>query len=229
MAGRLSPTASIPRSELIREVDERLGSHLLHYLSLQGLVREDDQGWAMTERGGLVFTPVAMAQFGFYREAYGPVAERIPEMLGGELSYGRDVVRNAEALGRHSGTLLHRFHIPMVLKALSDLDATHVLDLGCGGGRMLVDVCLQHPEIRGIGLDIAPAAIESARKLAKAEGVADRLEFLVGDAFQPSTCLRSVWRQTFSWQLVCYMSTSATESRRWSIFSTLGRNCWARH
>jgi SAM-dependent methyltransferase len=187
MAGRLSHTSSVPRSELIGELDERLANHLLHYLQLQGYLRAEDQGWAMSERGRLVFTPVAMAQFGFYREAYGPVAERIPELLRGELSYGADVVRNAEALGRHSGTLLHRFHIPMVLQTLSDLDAICVLDLGCGGGRMLVDVCLRHPKIHGVGLDIAPAAIESARKLAASEGLADRLDFVVGDAFKPGT------------------------------------------
>jgi cyclopropane fatty-acyl-phospholipid synthase-like methyltransferase len=61
------------------------------------------------------------------------------------------------------------------------------LDLGCGGGSLLVELCLARPDLSGVGIDIAPEAIEAAERLAASQGVADRVEFAVADAFDPDS------------------------------------------
>jgi SAM-dependent methyltransferase len=56
-------------------------------------------------------------------------------------------------------------------------------DLGCGDGRIVVTAAKRRGA-RGVGIDIDPARIEEARQNAQQAGVANRVEFHVGDLFQ---------------------------------------------
>jgi SAM-dependent methyltransferase len=128
-----------------------------------------------------------MAQLGFYRHAYGPVFDRMTELLKGNVRYGKDVHRNGEALGRHCAVAFHYFGTGVALEALASLGANTVLDLGCGGGQFLIDACQRNPKLRGIGLDISADAIDFARKLVDKAGLSDRIKLVVGDAFRPES------------------------------------------
>lgn len=57
-----------------------------------------------------------------------------------------------------------------------------VYDLGCGDGRILIEAARRYGA-RGVGIDIDPALIESARAAAAEAGVAGRISFRVGDLF----------------------------------------------
>jgi 2-polyprenyl-3-methyl-5-hydroxy-6-metoxy-1,4-benzoquinol methylase len=56
-----------------------------------------------------------------------------------------------------------------------------LLDIGCGDGRVCA-VAAKLVGCRAIGLDVSPACIESANKLAKEEGVASLCQFFQLDA-----------------------------------------------
>lgn len=56
-----------------------------------------------------------------------------------------------------------------------------VADLGCGAGVILCDVLLRRPMWKGHGLDISPAAVDYAERLAKHQGVAERADFCTGN------------------------------------------------
>lgn len=187
LRAKLRADRSTPAATLLEGVDYHLGEHLLHYLAIHGVVEADAVGYRLTVLGDDLMSDVALAQLGAYREAYGPVFNEMTALLSKEKLYGADVSRNGSALSRHSAVLFHTFHTPIVVSALRDLGASCVLDLGCGAGRSLVDACHRDPELRGIGLDISPDAIEVARRLAYEEGLTDRLEFVVGDAFRPDS------------------------------------------
>ena len=58
-----------------------------------------------------------------------------------------------------------------------------VYDLGCGDGRIVVAAAKNHGA-RGVGIDIDPERIAEATTLARREGVADRVTFILGDLFQ---------------------------------------------
>jgi SAM-dependent methyltransferase len=61
-----------------------------------------------------------------------------------------------------------------------------VVELGCGTGVVARAVAAREGfSGRVIGIDQSPALIEAARRLAADEGVADRVEFMVGDAQAP--------------------------------------------
>ena len=56
-------------------------------------------------------------------------------------------------------------------------------DLGCGDGRIVVTAAKTRGA-RGTGIDLNPVRIAEAKENAKAAGVADRVNFKVGDLFQ---------------------------------------------
>lgn len=58
-----------------------------------------------------------------------------------------------------------------------------VYDLGCGDGRIVITAAKERGA-RGVGIDIDPARIREARQNARDAGVADRVEFRVGDLFE---------------------------------------------
>src|SRR5437764_5674338 len=143
-------------AELAEGLDEHLTRHTLRYLAIKRVVDRDGDAYRLTEQGRKLLSEVSLAQIGFYVEAYGPVMERIPERLTGEQRYGRDVVRDGAALGRHSAAMFHTFHAPTVQRMLEHVDATCVLDVGCGAGPLLVAACRSNPDLKGVGLDIDP-------------------------------------------------------------------------
>jgi SAM-dependent methyltransferase len=57
-----------------------------------------------------------------------------------------------------------------------------VYDLGSGDGRILV-LAAQKYGARGVGIEIQPRLVETARQVARQGEVADRVEFIEGDLF----------------------------------------------
>jgi SAM-dependent methyltransferase len=58
-----------------------------------------------------------------------------------------------------------------------------VYDLGCGDGRIVVTAAKERGA-RGTGIDLNPERIAEAKANAKAAGVEDRVNFMVGDLFK---------------------------------------------
>ncbi|BBK42743.1 hypothetical protein STVA_27630 [Allostella vacuolata] len=82
----------------------------------------------------------------------------------------------------------HRIHDPFTPEKLATLGAalrlepgTRVLDLGSGSGEMLCTWARDHG-ISGTGIDLSQLFTEQARLRADELGVADRVEFIHGDA-----------------------------------------------
>ncbi|MFC0252193.1 SAM-dependent methyltransferase [Massilia consociata] len=64
-------------------------------------------------------------------------------------------------------------------------------DLGCGDGRIVVTAAKVHGA-RGTGIDLNPVRIAEAQENAKKAGVADRVNFRVGDLFKTDVSPASV-------------------------------------
>ena len=59
---------------------------------------------------------------------------------------------------------------------------SRVLDVGCGGGQHAVHMASRRPDLHVTGVDLSPELVRRARRLAAKAGVADRVEFVEGDA-----------------------------------------------
>lgn len=91
--------------------------------------------------------------------------------------------RDTAAIGLAAGDANRCYFDPVfwaVMEAL-DFEVTAAVDLGCGGGGRLTQMVTRCPGARGIGVDIAPAALRSAAEHADAAGVADRVELIQAD------------------------------------------------
>ncbi|WP_410658130.1 SAM-dependent methyltransferase [Amycolatopsis sp. lyj-112] len=181
-----------PEDGLLAGTVESIGLDFLKYLEMRGVLEQRADGYFLTRQGELLTEDVSLARLGVYLESYGPVVSRTSELLTGKATYGVDVHREGGPLGKHSASLFSIFHTPVLVEAMRGRGVQRMLDVGCGGGSLLVDACLRDPDLTGIGLDIDADAVEEAKRLASREGVADRLEFVVGDAFDPK-----------SWPSVC--------------------------
>jgi len=188
----LVPAGGVPH--LVRNV--------LRYLEIRGVTESSGIEWAgaepapgsehggrwrLTERGAVLLSEVGSSLLGFYVEAYGPVLARVGGLLDGTVDYGPDVERDTEALGRRCEPMTISF-LARLLRRLMDARGAHsVLELGCGTGGLALHMARTDPRFRAIGLDIAPDAIALASGRLAGSGLADRVGFVLGDAFRPDT------------------------------------------
>ena len=98
--------------------------------------------------------------------------------------YGPD-----QAEGQARGTRsVYRAEIESWLAAVPELaerlasGSARVLDIGCGIGWSSVCMAKAHPGVVVDGVDLDPGSIDAARRVADAEGVADRVRFELRDA-----------------------------------------------
>jgi SAM-dependent methyltransferase len=197
MLAKLRSGQKCSAEDLLDDLDHDIGEKFLKYLTVSDLLETSDGAYTLSNNGNLLTADVPLARLGIYLEAYGPVIQKMGDLLSGRAVYGEDVNRDGGSLGKHCATVFTNYYTPVILKAMSNTGATRLIDLGCGAGRMLIDACLQDPAVTGIGIDISPAAIEVARETASTLGLGDRLQFLVADAFDPA-----------SWPVECYAADS---------------------
>lgn len=60
-------------------------------------------------------------------------------------------------------------------------DGGHVLDVGTGPGMLLLEIARSRPDLRATGVDLEPAMVEIAARLADDEGLAARVTFHAAD------------------------------------------------
>jgi cyclopropane fatty-acyl-phospholipid synthase-like methyltransferase len=75
--------------------------------------------------------------------------------------------------------------VTAMLKMASVTKDDVVYDLGCGDGRIVIAAARQFGA-RGVGVDIDPQRIAEAQAAADKAGVRDKVQFLVGDIFDPN-------------------------------------------
>jgi release factor glutamine methyltransferase len=110
--------------------------------------------------------------------------EPVSRILGRREFYGRDFRLTPDVLDPRPET---ETVVEAALAALRGIGTEHplILDLGTGSGALLVTLLAECRRARGVGLDLAPAALVVARANARAHGVADRAAFVAGDWMAP--------------------------------------------
>ncbi|SOD91590.1 class I SAM-dependent methyltransferase [Streptomyces sp. Ag109_G2-15] len=144
-----------------------------------------DSDGRRTVRPGLAFdeTYRTKALFHWLCRGSAELFTAMPDVMRNGNRTGRFYRRDAEAISRACADIDAEFFKPAFWAAMDalDFDFSLVVDLGCGGGSRLTQILRRHPETRGLGIDIAPAALDLARSDAAEAGVGDRLSFMHGD------------------------------------------------
>jgi release factor glutamine methyltransferase len=71
------------------------------------------------------------------------------------------------------------------IEQLKSLESLHVLEIGTGSGCVAVSLAAHLPRARLVATDASGKAIEVARGNAAKHGVAERIEFRIGDLWEP--------------------------------------------
>lgn len=154
---------------------------LLNYLVVRGFLElTGSNTFQLTQRGhdawsyrGYLSTMIG---------AYEPVFARLEDIVTGRIVYGRDISRSHEEMVRGL-TVLEDKMMGTVSKAVLDVQARKVLDLGCGSARMISRMCELDQSIRAVGVDRDRDSCAVARETVAARGLADRIDIVQGDAF----------------------------------------------
>lgn len=157
---------------------------LLRFFVTQGLFSEErGELFRPTPRGTAAMSPTSLAAVKFFIGGYGHLMTGSKSLLEKKVVYGREVTRDSYyvAVGTKLNTASFMDMVPLAV--LAEKGARKVADLGCGAGQFLIEWVKGGAERSGVGVDLAPEAIEAARRAAAEQGVGERLAFHVGDAF----------------------------------------------
>jgi SAM-dependent methyltransferase len=179
-------TAQVIKSEDYK-LDGYLLEHTFRYLEIHGLLISSEEGYYLSSRGKAVFSDESIAQLCFYTESYGNIVKNIDRFLTKEIKYGEDIERDGKSLGIQCDVLFKEYHLPTIISAIREFGGEKIIDVGCGGGKFLIDFCTNTPNLSAIGIDISEAAIDHARECCRKAKLDDRLKFVVANAFELNT------------------------------------------
>lgn len=166
-------------------LDARLLGAVCDALYSRSMLKKDAAGRYSLEESSefLVTNPLSRGWFNL-ANGYENVLFHLEDLVRGTKKYGVDLVRDGELVGVGSGLASRDFYFPLVLDKLAALNVKRVLDIGSGDGEFLRLVCGRFPGAQGVGIDLAPAAVEAGRERVRANGLEPRIALHVGDAMQ---------------------------------------------
>lgn len=123
--------------------------------------------------------------------AYSPLLYNLVPTLRREMRYGVDFVRPGDLLAKGS-FYTGKGNYPWVVGELARLGVKVVADLGCGSADVLIGFCGLDPELRGVGIDIAPGAIEEATRRVQSAGLSGRIRLQLADLTKPESFRHAV-------------------------------------
>jgi SAM-dependent methyltransferase len=178
-------------SARVHGLSHRHAVGLLRFLVTQDLFTEErgETFWP-TQRGRAMFSPPALGWLRMFIGGYGPLMETSLDLLTGKKVHGKDVRRDGYFVGAGSSIVTSAIFDEVPYRLIERYQLRAVADLGCGGGRFLIEWARRHPDNRGVGVDISAEAIQSARDEARRAGVHDRVRFVVADGFDLSALSR---------------------------------------
>ncbi len=108
--------------------------------------------------------------------------EPLAYVVGHREFYDLDLITDRRALIPRPET---ECLIEYALTRLADQPAPFIADIGTGCGAIAVTLAKHLPRARVIATDLSPEAVELARENARRHGVADRIDFRVGNLLEP--------------------------------------------
>ncbi|GAB2855067.1 hypothetical protein GCM10022221_63230 [Actinocorallia aurea] len=162
-----------------RELDPVVVERLLNGLLWGGIVRIEDG--AARPGPGFADAYAARGYFYWMVRGCGALFSEAPRVARRDQRdgafYSRDM--RAVAVGSHliGDTAVEGLYDTL----LDEREFGTLADLGCGSGRRLIRVAGDRPGVRGIGVDIAPAAVKLAARSVEDAALADRITVCEAD------------------------------------------------
>lgn len=149
------------------------------YLSQRGVVRADGETYRLTELGERLYRD--RGYLVWLSGGYGGPLGRFGDLLTGRGTYREDVLRDGTWVAVGSAQLGKQDVQPKVIELMRGVEFTRVADLGCGNAHFLITLH-QAVGCAGLGVDVSPAACETARAEVARAGLSDRISVVEADA-----------------------------------------------
>jgi 2-ketoarginine methyltransferase len=177
-----SPGVAIAELALRLDLHEARVRGLLRFLANEGFVRlENGENCFLTAEGDELarFRPWYKLLVGGYAETF----LQLPRALKRDATYA---TRNASNVGAGSCGISQYDALPMTRRLIEKIGGKWktVVDIGCGDGSYLIDLCKMLPHARGIGIDPDQGSIDAAILAAQEHGLSERLTLRLGTATQ---------------------------------------------
>jgi SAM-dependent methyltransferase len=151
----------------------------LRYLAQRGIVEEMNGAFSLSPRGREICKDKGYLVW--LEGGYGRVLSALGEFTTSAQRYGSDVIRDGRWVADGSALIGRDDIAPYATEILRRLDFTHVVDLGCGNARFLINAAKAFG-VTGTGVDLAPEACEDAEKAIAAAGMSERVKVRCGNA-----------------------------------------------
>lgn len=149
------------------------------YLHIVRILKKESLNYSISSYGGnLIKTSRGVFDF---IHAYAPIFENLDHLISNKKTYGKDVFRRSEFVGRASAELAELYPFPIARFILSKHNLNSILDLGSGSGDFLIGFCNRHTGHYGYGIDISQEAVNYANKKAELFNVSDKVQFIQAD------------------------------------------------
>jgi len=180
---RLSAEGRVDLSAFSREkgLDLRILRLLCDYLYALHFLDKDGDRYSLG-RHGRILTEVLRGTFDLMY-AYEGLFHDLESLLRREKSYGREVKRREEFVGKGSGQSARLLPFPMAADLIKRNGFSKILDLGCGDGEFLISLVKGNSHFRGYGVDLSEEVVALAGRRLLQEGLTDRIQIMVGDLF----------------------------------------------
>ena len=144
-----------------------------------GMFDRNGSGYALSEKG----RSVVEVMRGWLEICYGydEVFHSLEGLLRKQKVYGRDLYRRSDFVARGSGEMENLLFFPMANDILNAKGYKRILDLGCGDGAFLRNLCGLNPEVQCFGIDLAPAAVEEGNRALREAGLEGRVSLFALD------------------------------------------------
>ena len=160
-------------------LDEDVLSSLCDALYASRILDRNGHGYRLNPDGRSLVTTGR----GWFEGVYGyePVYHSLEQLLRKEAVYGVDVTRLPDHIARGSAAAEALLYFPLAIDMVRQAGYRHLLDLGCGEGTFLRDLCRALPGVRASGLDLSPVAVSAGQQRNRAAGLDGRIHMLVQD------------------------------------------------
>jgi SAM-dependent methyltransferase len=152
----------------------------LRYLGRRGLVEESGDVFRLSALGRAVARDRGYLVWA--AGGYGEPLRRLGAFISGDERYGTHCTRDGRWVAGGAALLGRQDVVPHAMRLLERVPFDRAIDLGCGNARFLLSVC-QRFGASGAGIDLSPEACEEAVKAVRAADMTDRVNIVVGDAF----------------------------------------------
>jgi 2-ketoarginine methyltransferase len=153
---------------------------LLNFLANEGyLYRSNKEEFSLSPKSQNIdkFKPWYDLLIGGYSETF----IQFSSLLKSEKKYAS---RNSKYIGIGSCGISQFDALPMTLSLINKINPNidYIIDLGCGDGSYLANICSELKTIQAIGIDPEQKSVEAGNQISQINGLTNRLKFVKGNA-----------------------------------------------